>query len=99
MLWHLVLVEDSASVWVKADGQEGRHHFGSFCAKTRGLLRHGNGMIADDAEVEFVGGGEGGVLEVDPVSECAEIVTEMRNARGLNTGEDHFWSRLWCGLW
>lgn len=94
MLRDLVLVEDGAAMWIKTDSEKGCHHFRSFCAETIWVLRHGDGMVANDAEVELIRGGDGGVLEVDPVSERAEVVAEMRNAGGLNAREDDFWSRL-----
>lgn len=54
MLRHLVLVENGASLRIETDGEERGHHLGAFSAKTRGLLRHGDGVVADNAEVELV---------------------------------------------
>lgn len=83
MLIDLILVKDGAAVGIEADGKEGREHVGALCAESRGLLRKGDGMVANDGEVERVGR-EGSVLKRDPIAEGAEVVAEMRDAGGLN---------------
>lgn len=93
MLGHLILMEDRTAMRIQPDSKERSHHFGSFRTQSCGDLRHGDGVVSDNAEVQRIRArGRGCILKVDPITKRSEIVAEMRDTGRLDTGEDDSWS-------
>jgi len=90
-------VEEDAAGGVEADGEEGGEEGAAGGETGSGRLARGQGVKIDDAEEEGCIRGSG-ILHANPLLEGAEVVAEVRDASGLDTGEDDL--RSWfCGWW
>lgn len=91
------LVENGRLCWVQSYGQQARQHLRPPRPQLRGVLGHGNGMQVDNGIYHRVIGTDA-VLQLDPLLESAEIVSQMRNARGLDAGKDDLGLGSGCRL-
>lgn len=89
------LVEDQTPLRIQPHRQHRGQHRAAAAPQRVRLLRHRDGVQVDD-RVQQLGAGHCGVLQRHPAFERAEIVAEVRDAGGLDAGEDD--SRLAAGV-
>ena len=89
---HITLVEDDASLGIQPRGEQHRERFPLPSSQLFGVLAHRDGVEIHDGVYEACVG-RGGALEVVPLPESSEVVSQVGDAGGLDAGEDHL--SLW----
>ena len=81
MLGHMALHEDGGHFGVETDREERRSQFEGARAQNAGAIGHGEGMQVDDAtkSIAFM-------LANDPIAQGAEVIAQMDDTGGLDTG-------------
>ena len=73
---HLVLVEDHRPLRIESNGEQDCEPVPPRLSQSLGVLRESECMPADDGVYELIAG-RGVALQLDPVQECAEHVSEL----------------------
>jgi myo-inositol-1(or 4)-monophosphatase len=83
MFLHPRLYEQRAFRGIESSCQQRQSHVGGSCAQISRLVRHRDGVIVYDAEERLVF-----VLQINPVFDGSEVVSDVQRAGGLNAAED-----------
>src|SRR6266550_6395765 len=83
MFRHLRLHEQRAFCWIEPRGQQRQRHVGSAGTEISGRVGNGDRVIVDNAEKRLVF-----VLQINPVLDGSEIISDVQRAGGLNAAED-----------
>lgn len=84
---HGGLEEDGGALLVEPHGAQDGHHADPVVVHLAGGTGNGGGVQVGDAEQQLRRGG-GCVLQAFPLAQCAEVVAEVWDARGLDARED-----------
>ena len=86
MLGHVALDEDGGFLGIEPGGQVIESDVDGFQLEAAGVgVVGGQGVPVGDKEVALV---LGGVLQLDPVGQCAHVVAQMQLACGAHSTED-----------
>ena len=89
VLQDVLLGEDDAAAGMQADGEERGVRLEGVLAQGMGALGYGDGVQVDD-RVEDAVGRRGLILQLDPLSQGAQVVAQVGDAGGLDAREDGF---------
>jgi hypothetical protein len=83
VLRHVRLDEHGTFLRVEAGREQRDRHIDRAAAEIRWLVRHGDGVVVDDAEDAFVA-----MLKLDPILHRPEVVADVQLPRRLNSAEN-----------